>query len=67
VEDARRRCAEGDATEALVLGRDLHWASAGEPDLEALANELLTLAYRALDRPALAGIADAHHRHRSRG
>lgn len=56
VEDARRRCAQGDPTEALLLGRDLHWAAAGDPDREALATELLLLAYRALDRPALAGI-----------
>lgn len=65
VQDARRRCAQGDPTEALLLGRDLHWASAGDPDREALANELLLLAYRALDRPALTAIAGAHHRHRS--
>ncbi|MEV2253236.1 ADP-ribosylation family protein [Streptomyces sp. NPDC050147] len=65
VEDARRRCAQGDPTEALLLGRDLHWASAGDPDREALANELLLLAYRTLDRPALTAIAGAHHRHRS--
>ncbi|MGW0908785.1 ADP-ribosylation family protein [Streptomyces sp. NPDC002853] len=65
VEDARRRCAQGDPTEALLLGRDLHWASAGDPGHEALAHELLVLAYRALDRPALRAIAEAHHRHRS--
>ncbi|MGW6023498.1 ADP-ribosylation family protein [Streptomyces sp. NPDC055099] len=65
VEDARRRCAQGDPTEALLLGRDLHWASAGDTDREALAHELLVLAYRALDRPALRAIAEAHHRHRS--
>ncbi|MBE1532737.1 ADP-ribosylation family protein [Actinomadura algeriensis] len=65
VEEALRRCAAGDPAEALVLGRDLHWASGGDPVREAHANRLLTAAYRALDRPALAGIADAHHRHRA--
>ncbi|HET6856696.1 MAG TPA: ADP-ribosylation family protein [Streptomyces sp.] len=64
VAEARRRCAAGDPAEALVLGRDLHWGSGGDADRERLANELLTAAYRALDRPALAAIADAHHRHR---
>ncbi|MFD0548107.1 hypothetical protein ACFQ0X_02235 [Streptomyces rectiviolaceus] len=65
VEEARRRCSAGDPTEALLLGRDLHWASVGDPTREALANELLVTAYRALDRPGLAETADAHHRHRS--
>ncbi|MEU7579919.1 ADP-ribosylation family protein [Streptomyces sp. NPDC041068] len=65
VAEARSRCAAGDPTEALVLGRDLHWASGDDPAREALANELLAMAYQALDRPALAQIAEAHHRHRS--
>ncbi|MEV8319138.1 ADP-ribosylation family protein [Streptomyces sp. NPDC059900] len=65
VREARRRCAAGDPAEALVLGRDLHWASGGDPDREELAGELLAAAYAALGRPALAGIAGAHHRHRS--
>ncbi|MGW5731801.1 MULTISPECIES: hypothetical protein [Streptomyces] len=65
VREARGRCAAGDPAEALVLGRDLHWASGGDPDREALATELLTTAYRALGRPGLAEIAEAHHRHRS--
>ncbi|MFD3928393.1 ADP-ribosylation family protein [Streptomyces sp. NPDC058614] len=65
VQDARRRCSAGDPAEALVLGRDLHWASDGDSVRETLANELLVMAYRALDRPSLAEIADAHHRHRS--
>ncbi|MBT2444123.1 DUF2228 domain-containing protein [Streptomyces sp. ISL-36] len=64
-EEAVRRAAAGDPTEALVLGRDLHRASYGEPERKAYAGELLALAYRALDRPALAEIAQAHHRHRS--
>jgi hypothetical protein len=33
--EARRRCAAGDPAEALVLGRDLHWASIGDPRREA--------------------------------
>lgn len=65
VREARRRCAAGDPAEALVLGRDLHWASGGDPAREALANELLVMAYRAVGRPSLAEVADAHHRHRS--
>jgi hypothetical protein len=65
VRDALRRCASGDPAEALVLGRDLHWASAGDPAREARAHELLVAAYRVLDRPSLALIADAHHRHRA--
>lgn len=64
VAQARGRCAAGDPAEALVLGRDLHWASAGDPTREACARELLVMAYRALDRPSLAEIADVHHRHR---
>ncbi|MFJ1864936.1 hypothetical protein ACIOD1_09915 [Streptomyces sp. NPDC088097] len=65
VAQARRRCAAGDPTEALLLGRDLHWASRGDRAVEDSAHELLVSAYRALDRPALAGITEAHHRHRS--
>ncbi|RFS82302.1 DUF2228 domain-containing protein [Actinomadura spongiicola] len=64
VADARGRCAAGDPAEALVLGRDLHWTSGGDPVREAHAHELLVMAYRALGRSALAEIADAHHRHR---
>ncbi|MEV4945320.1 hypothetical protein [Streptomyces sp. NPDC053755] len=64
-EEALRRAAAGDPAEALVLGRDLHQASYGNREREDYAGELLALAYRALDRPALAGIAEAHHRHRS--
>lgn len=65
VQEARDRCAAGDPAEALVLGRDLHWASGGDPDRETLAGELLVMAYRALGRPQLAETADAHRRHRS--
>ncbi|MGW0195985.1 hypothetical protein [Nonomuraea sp. NPDC003201] len=62
--EARRRCAAGHPADALTLGRDLHWISAGDPELEHHANELLTMAYRALGRDNLAAIAQAHHRHR---
>lgn len=62
--EARRRCAAGDAADALTLGRDLHWASNREPERERLAHELLVLAYRALGRDNLAAITDAHYRHR---
>ncbi|MGW7411597.1 hypothetical protein [Streptomyces sp. NPDC054863] len=62
--EARTRCASGDPAQALALGRDLHWASAGDPALEAHAHDLLTLAYAALDRPHLAALTTAHHRHR---
>ncbi|MFE5487684.1 ADP-ribosylation family protein [Streptomyces sp. NPDC056527] len=64
-DEALRRAAAGDPTEALVLGRDLHWASYGEPDREEYARELLAAAYRDLGRPALATIAATHHRHRA--
>ncbi|MEV0227322.1 ADP-ribosylation family protein [Streptomyces sp. NPDC050704] len=65
LQEARQRCSAGDPAEALVLGRDLHWASGGDPARETLANELLVMAYRALNRPSLAEIAGTHHRHRS--
>ncbi|WP_433511057.1 hypothetical protein ACQP2T_45465 [Nonomuraea sp. CA-143628] len=64
IAEARRRCAAGHPADALTLGRDLHWISAGDPELERHANELLTMAYRALGRDNLAAIAQAHHRHR---
>ncbi|MEU6945026.1 ADP-ribosylation family protein [Streptomyces sp. NPDC046316] len=64
VDEALRRAAAGDPAEALVLGRDLHRASYGRAEHEAYAGELLAVAYRELGRPALAGVAAAHHRHR---
>ncbi|MDT9689934.1 hypothetical protein Q5762_16610 [Streptomyces sp. P9(2023)] len=64
-DEALRRAAAGDPAEALALGRDLHWASYGRTEHEQHAHELLTLAYQALGRPALAEIAAAHHRHRA--
>ena len=63
-EEARRRCAEGDSSAALILGRDLAWASGGDPERERIAHEMLVLAYRALGRDTLAQIADLHYRHR---
>lgn len=64
--DARVRGAvealeRGDATEALCLGRDLHWRSDGDPAREEAARDLLVRAYRALGRDALAEIAEVHH------
>ncbi|MFB7371251.1 ADP-ribosylation family protein [Streptomyces sp. NPDC056222] len=64
-DEALRRATAGDPTEALVLGRDLHWASYGDPEREEYARELLAVAYRDLDRPSLATIAAIHHRHRA--
>jgi hypothetical protein len=64
VQDARRRCAEGDPGQALVLGRDLHWISAGNPVRQRQARGLLVPAYYALDRPSLAGIVEATYLHR---
>lgn len=63
--EALRRATAGDPAEALALGRDLHWASYGRPEREEYASELLALAYRDLGRPALAAIAETHHRHRA--
>lgn len=64
VSEALQRCAAGDPASALTLGRDLHWASGGDAERERQAHELLVAAYRALGRHNLAGITDAHHRHR---
>jgi hypothetical protein len=64
VAEARRRCMAGNPADALTLGRDLHWISAGDPERERYAAELLVMAYRALGRDNLAAIAEAHHRHR---
>jgi hypothetical protein len=65
VAEAKRRAETGDAAEALALGRDLHWLSGDQPEREAAAADLLAVAYRALGRDALAGIVEAHHRHRA--
>lgn len=66
VAKARRGCAAGDAAQALVLGRDLHWASRHDPERERFARELLVLAYRLLDRDGLARIVEAQHGRRGR-
>jgi hypothetical protein len=62
VADARADLAAGRPAAALVVGSELHWLD--RDDLAADALELLTGAYRALGRDALAGIAEVHHRHR---
>jgi hypothetical protein len=64
VTEALRRCAAGDPASALTLGRDLHWASGGDAERERQAEEPLAAAYRTFGRHDLAGVADAHHRHR---
>jgi len=64
VTEALQRCATGDPASALTLGRDLHWTSEGDAERERQAHELLAAAYRALGRHNLAGITEAHHRHR---
>ena len=63
-EAARGRLRAGDPSEALCLGRDLHWCSFGVAPRAQLACELLEAAYLALGRPSLAAIARAHHLHR---
>jgi hypothetical protein len=60
VEEALRRCDDGHETDALALGRDLHWIVGDSAPTLAL----LTTAYRELDRPALAAIAELHHARR---
>jgi len=64
VRAALAECADGRPGEALALGHDLHWLSAGDPAREETALRLLDTAYRRLGRTALAGIAAVHHRHR---
>ncbi|HXT99539.1 MAG TPA: hypothetical protein VN903_01015 [Polyangia bacterium] len=64
-DETRRQLAAGDPIPALSFGRDLHWMSGIKKAREGVACDLLAAAYRALGRSALAGIAEAHHRHRS--
>jgi hypothetical protein len=64
VHAALQSCEAGDPSEALALGRDLHWLSAGVREREEAAAALLEAAYRALGRPALAEVARVHQRHR---
>lgn len=59
---AERELAAGQPAYALVLGRELHWFDA--EDYRADALRLMTAAYRALGRDALAEIATVHHAHR---
>jgi hypothetical protein len=57
-------CEAGDPSEALALGRDLHWLSHGVHEREEAAAAVLEAAYRALGRTALAEVARVHQRHR---
>lgn len=59
---ARTELAEDKPAFALVMGRELHWHDSDEH--RELALELLTRAYEALDRDALADITRAHHENR---
>ncbi len=62
IADAERELAAGLPAYALVLGRELHWLDAAELREDAL--RLLTGAYRALGRDALAEIAAVHYANR---
>jgi hypothetical protein len=64
VEAALAACRQGQPAEALALGHDLHWLSAGDARREEWALALLESAYSVLDRPALAAIARAHQQRR---
>jgi hypothetical protein len=59
---ARAELAAGRPAAALVIGAELHRLDGDEVAADAL--DLLTGAYRALGRDALAEIAEVHHRHR---
>ncbi|NVB37743.1 DUF2228 domain-containing protein [Pseudenhygromyxa sp. WMMC2535] len=62
IAQARAQLEAGRPAFALVLGRELHWLAADawrEP-----GRDLLCAAYRALERDALAEIAERHHAHR---
>lgn len=62
IANARQELASGAPALALTVGHELHWMDDDATRDEAL--ELLTEAYRALGRDALASIAEVHHRHR---
>ncbi|WP_186315964.1 ADP-ribosylation family protein [Catellatospora sichuanensis] len=62
IAQAERELAVGAPAYALVLGQELHWMDAAAFRADSL--RLLTGAYRALGRDALAGIAAVHHAHR---
>lgn len=59
---ARAELADGRPAFALTVGGELHWCDGDDYRQEAL--ELLTGAYRALGREALAEIAEVHYAHR---
>ncbi|WP_432993308.1 ADP-ribosylation family protein [Dactylosporangium sp. CA-233914] len=59
---ARAELAAGRAAAALLAGGELHWLD--DDRYRAEATELLTGAYRALGRDALADIIAVHHAHR---
>jgi hypothetical protein len=62
IEQARAELSAGEPAFALTLGRELHWLD--ERIHQPTALELLTSAYEALGRHALADIARVHHAHR---
>ncbi|GIG02989.1 ADP-ribosylation family protein [Catellatospora citrea] len=62
IAEAERELAAGAPAYALVLGQELHWMDSDAFRADAL--RLLTGAYRALGRDALAEIAAVHHAHR---
>ena len=62
IAEATAELAAGQPAFALTLGRELHWLDADPFRREAV--DLLTGAYRALGRDALAGVAEVHAAHR---
>lgn len=56
---ARAELLQSKPARALIIGRELHWFDADET--RDACTELLTGAYRALGRDALAGVVEAHH------
>ncbi|WP_433061149.1 ADP-ribosylation family protein [Dactylosporangium sp. CS-033363] len=62
IAEARAELAAGRPALALMVGGELHWLDADE--YRAESTELLTGAYRALGRDALAEIIEVHHAHR---
>ena len=62
VEEARAELDAGEPAFALVLGRELHWLD--DDRYRTVSLELLTAAYEALNRRALAEVARVHHAHR---
>ncbi|MFC4040322.1 ADP-ribosylation family protein [Dactylosporangium siamense] len=62
IAEATAEVAAGQPAFALTLGRELHWLDADQ--YRRAAVDLLTGAYRALGRDALAGIAEVHAAHR---